>query len=313
MQALVLEAKNILTLQEVSPPEPRADELLIEVKLCSIGGSEYMALANPGIRPLPHIMGHGISGTAPQAKRVAVYPLRGCGDCNYCQEGLTQLCDDWALIGVQLDGGFAQQVAIPEANLVDLPGSLSWEQSAFIEPFANAVNAWELAQIDPKNTVAIIGAGGLGLGLVALASETGCDITVSDLSETRRSVASQLGATYTTAKPQGHFDVVFETFGSVESRRRALEITKRGGKCIFMGFATASLDVNISNIIRHQKHLMGSFVYSLEQFRKAVNLAESCLAEWVTNLSFNEVEPVLNAYLKGDFSIAKAALRPNRT
>ena len=54
-------------------------ETLIKVELCSISGSEYMALANPGVRPLPHIMGHGITGTTPQAKRVAVCPLRGCG------------------------------------------------------------------------------------------------------------------------------------------------------------------------------------------------------------------------------------------
>lgn len=312
MKALVLEDKNILDLKEVASPEPKADEVLLKIELCSIGGSEYMALANPGIRPLPHIMGHGILGTTSSGARAAVYPLQSCNNCDYCTTGLMQLCDKWTLIGVHSDGGFAQQVVVPKSSIVELPKTLSWEQAVFVEPFANAINAWEIAKTDSKNSIAIVGAGGLGLGLVAAARSSGhTDIAICDPSATRLDVAFKLGASSCLDEQHGQYDVVFETFGSIESRNKAIEITKKGGKCIFMGFASPNLDINISEIIRHQKHLMGTFVYTREHFKKAIQLAEVCSPEWVTKLSFVEVEPVLKSYLNGDFGIVKAALNPN--
>ena len=85
------------------------DEVVIDVAVAGIGGSEYLGYNNPGIRTLPNIMGHGFAGTTAEGRRVAVNPLRSCGTCAYCRQGLGQLCDDWHLIGVQSDGGFAQQ------------------------------------------------------------------------------------------------------------------------------------------------------------------------------------------------------------
>ncbi len=312
LKALVLESANTLVLKEIPSPKPKIGEVLISVELASIGGSEYMGLANPGIRPLPHIMGHGIIGLTAENTKVAVYPLLGCANCEYCQSGLSQLCQDWSLIGVHSDGGFAQNVVVPQENLVNIPTSLSWEQTAFIEPFANSINAWELAHVESGQSVAIVGAGGLGLGLVACAKLSNTKtIAVTDLSTTRRNVASQLGATKVASELDGQFDIVFETYGSKDSRNQAIDLTKKGGKCIFMGFASKNLEVNISEVIRHQKHLLGSFVYSLSQFQEAIKLVELCSSEWVTNIMFSEVKPLLENYLKNDFSTVKAALRPN--
>ena len=206
---------------------------------------------------------------------------------------------------------------MPEEALVTLPDDLGWEQAAFVEPFANAVNAWELSGADAGCSVAILGAGGLGLGLVACAAGTGCAQTaVSDLSQTRLDAAAELGAATcgndTETHPEGSYDsydsydVVFDTVGSVDSRRRAIDLTRKAGTCVLMGFAAPDLEANAGAFIRSQRRILGAFVYSMTQFQTAVSLAARCKADWVANLSFAEVEPLLQRYLEGDFSTVKS-------
>ncbi len=312
MQALRLQSTKLLQLQDVPDPVPSPGEVLINIEAVSIGGSEYLGYNNPGLRPLPSIMGHGITGTTPAGQRVAVYPLSGCGVCEFCTADQVQLCDQWALIGVQSDGGFAQRIAVPEQALFPLPAQLSWEQAVFIEPFANAVNAWALAGVCAEDSIAVIGAGSLGLGLVAMARETGCDIVhVRDLSSARIQAACSAGANGTVGRTENRYDVVFDTVGSTETRSSAIKITRNGGKCVFMGFATPDAQINMSEVIRQQKTLIGAFVYSKSQFEQAIERVSCCKDEWVRNISLAEVEGCLTQFLAGKFDTVKIALRPN--
>jgi threonine dehydrogenase-like Zn-dependent dehydrogenase len=322
MKALVLDAPKKMVVREMDDPIPLENQILVKIVATGIGGSEYLGFNNPGIRPLPNVMGHGIVGIIASGERVAVFPLSGCGDCHYCSAQQTQLCDHWSLIGVQTQGGFAEKLAVPTANLFPLPESISWEQAAFIEPFSNSVNAWELSGATAKSSIAIVGAGGLGLGLVACAHAQGCsNITVIESSNNRREAARMLGAHNVVADVENlmlddsdkndiaFFDVVFDTVGSASAKRAAIDITKKQGICVFLGFETPTLDVNISELIRHQKKLLGSFVYSPEQFRQAISLVENCRSEWVKNITIEQVEPMLLDFLSNDFSVVKAALR----
>lgn len=314
MKALLLEEQRRLMLREIDDLVPREGETVVAVEITGIGGSEYLGYSKPGIRKLPNIMGHGIAGSTADGRRVAVNPLRSCNQCAYCEQKLYQLCDRWALIGVHVDGGFAQEVVVPDDSLVNLPDSLAWEQAAFIEPFANSVNAWELSGASAESSVAIIGVGSLGLGLITCATADGCTtIDACDLSHERLSVACELGAAQLAQNAPDSYNIVFDTVGTTESRQRALELTCKGGKCVFLGFATQMMSMDIPNLIRRQTQILGSFVYSHKQFLRAVELAGRVDAVNVKNISFEEVEPMLNRYLNGDFSIVKAALRPAST
>lgn len=113
------------------------------------------------------------------------------------------------------------------------------------------------------------------------------------------------------AKAEGEFDIVFDTVGSRAAREAAIQLTRKGGRCVFLGFAEPTHALNCAELIRHQKTLMGSFAYSLAQFRQAIQLAQHCRSEWVLNLSFPNVEPVLRRFLRDDFEVVMAALRPN--
>jgi threonine dehydrogenase-like Zn-dependent dehydrogenase len=286
--------------------------VLIDVQVAGIGGSEYLGFNNTGIRPLPNIMGHGITGTTKYGKRIAVYPLISCENCEYCNGGHSQLCDDWKLIGVQLNGGFAQKVAVPQKAIFEIPDELSWEQSSFIEPFANSVNAWELAQIKPNQTVLVIGAGSLGLGLLACSKDAEHKyITILENSQSRKQVAIDMGAETDIQLSFNSFDYVFDTVGSTETRNEAFRRVKKNGKCVFLGFAEPKQEINFSELIRKQIQFIGSFVYSTGQFEKAIHLSKLTNRTWVKNLSFTDVEGQFRNYLSGDFNTVKAALRPN--
>ena len=311
LKALALEDKRVLTLRDIEEPVIADDTQLVTIEAVSIGGSEYLGFNNPGIRPLPNIMGHGFSGTTAEGRRVTIFPLSGCGNCKYCSTNQVQLCDEWSLIGVQKNGGFAEKASIPNDQLIGLPEDISWEQSVFIEPFANSINAWEIAGASKNDSVAIVGSGSLGLGVIALAHKSGCNrIHVADLSPTRRDAAKILGATHTAEKLDTVYDIIFDTVGSLETRNQTIYRTKKGGKCIFLGFETPELNINMSEIIRHQKELRGAFVYSRSQFNAAIDLSKICDSDWVKNISFEEVENVLAGFLKGDFNHIKVALRP---
>jgi threonine dehydrogenase-like Zn-dependent dehydrogenase len=312
LKALKLEDKRTLILRDIDEPKTAYNTQIVTIEAVSIGGSEYIGFNNPGIRSLPNIMGHGFSGITAKGRRVTVYPLSGCGNCTYCSNNQEQLCDEWSLIGVQENGGFTQKASIPNEQLIELPEDISWEQSVFIEPFANSINAWEISGASKNDSIAIVGSGSLGLGLVALAHKSGCNkIHITDLSPARRNAAKILGATHTTEKLNTIYDIVFDTVGSIETRNQTINCTKKGGKCIFLGFETTELNINISEIIRHQKELKGSFVYSKRQFKDAIELAKTCDNDWVKNISFKEVEDILTDFLKGNFNHIKVALRPN--
>lgn len=313
MRALLLKGPQKLDLENIAPPEPSQGEVIVDVEVTGLGGSEVAALHSPGLRPLPNIMGHGLCGLASSGHRVAVFPLSGCEVCLYCNQGQPQLCNDWNLIGVQKPGGFAEQVSVPESALVHMPATLSWEQASFIEPFANAINAWERAQPKSTDSVLVIGAGSLGLGLTAMARDQGCkSIFVSDLSSKRLEAALSLGAREVALSFSREFDIVFDTVGTELARTQCINQTKKNGKSVFLGFAAQSLTIDFTRMIREQKTFIGSFVFSRQQFVKAMELAHDCSSEWVKNLSFNEVAAELMAYADGNFMPIKSALRPRK-
>jgi len=311
MKALLLKDKEILITEFIDNPNPREDEELIKVEITGLGGSEYLGYKNPGIRNLPNIMGHGICGWTREHKRIAINPLLGCNSCKYCAQNLIQLCSNWKLIGVQLNGGLAQQVVVPRHSIVEIPENISWEQSCFIEPFANSVNAWEIAKIASDEKVLVIGAGGIGLGIIACSkSENHDGIFILEKSFNRIAASQELGAK-TGLNRANYYDVVFDTVGSHETRKETFRLMKPNGRGVFVGFATSQQEINFSELIRMQYQVNGSFVFSNEQFRTAMNLVKFTKDEWVKNLKFEEIEEQLLSNLDGDFSVIKSALRPN--
>ena len=313
MKKLVLEKANVLAVLDTSSPTPKSNESVVQIEAAGLGGSEYLALANPGSRSLPNAMAHGIVGSTSDNRRIAVYPVAGCERCEYCRNGTAQLCDQWRMIGVHSDGGFSQQLAVPQNALVEIPESMSWEQASFIEPFANSINAVELAGVSKNSVIAVIGLGGLGLGVVAACQQIGCtNVSTLEPSSVRSKAAQSFNGVSVEYLDDDAFDVVFDTVGTQKSRCAALNASKKNGTCVLLGFAEAQMEFEAVSFIRKQKRLIGSFAYSMAQFQRAVPLAATTHSEWVNNLSFGDVQTQLEKFLSGNYDVVRAVLRPNQ-
>jgi threonine dehydrogenase-like Zn-dependent dehydrogenase len=201
--------------------------------------------------PLPQITGHEVIAEDESGNRVAAEinashhatgsPL--AAECPFCRQGLPTHCPDRLTLGIdRLPGGFAPWILVPEHNIVEVPDSLGSDVSVLIEPFAAAVHATEQIDPDGLERVAVLGAGRLGLLIVAALNgrreETGGSFSIEaiDRHPQRLRVASSLGADRTwedaesvktgaNAPPPYH--VVFESTGSPEGLELALGLASR--------------------------------------------------------------------------------------
>src|SRR6056297_1935113 len=167
MKALVYEALETLGLHDRPAPVPAQGEELIKIESVGICGSDMHAyLGHDERRPAPLILGHEVAGMT-EGRRVTVNPLVTCGTCRYCSEGRDNLCQTRQIISMPpREGGFAEQLTMPRANLVDVPDHVTSDQAALAEPIACGWHAVRLALgIAPDTGRALVfGGGAIGVG-----------------------------------------------------------------------------------------------------------------------------------------------------
>src|SRR5581483_4034854 len=211
MKALVLKEYKKFSFEEVPTPEAKAEEVLVAVKACGICGSDVHGMdGSTGRRRPPIIMGHEASGViAAVGKEVTGWTTGDrvtfdstiyCGECDYCREGMVNLCDRRRVLGVSCEdyrqnGAFAQFVAVPPRILYRVPESLPFEHAAMVEPFAIALHAVRRSPPALNDAVVVVGAGMIGVALVQALSHTCCGkLIVLDVDEGRLAMAAKLGA-----------------------------------------------------------------------------------------------------------------------
>ena len=157
MKAWVLHEIGDFRLEEVEEPELAKEEVLVAVKAAGICGSDIPRVYRTGTYSYPTIPGHEFSGKVvglgakadPKwlGKRVGIFPLIPCQNCIPCQNREFEMCRHYSYLGSRRDGGFAEFVAVPQWNLIELPDQVSYEQAAMLEPMAVAVHALSLIHI----------------------------------------------------------------------------------------------------------------------------------------------------------------------
>nr|WP_300807594.1 galactitol-1-phosphate 5-dehydrogenase [uncultured Acetatifactor sp.] len=151
MKAWVLHGINEIRLETVELPALESGQALVAVKAAGICGSDIPRIYRTGAHRHPLIPGHEFSGvveavgketdSAWLGKRVGVFPLIPCGACGPCIKGQYEMCRNYGYLGSRRDGGFAEYVAVPAENLIELPDNVSFEEAAMLEPMAVAVHA----------------------------------------------------------------------------------------------------------------------------------------------------------------------------
>jgi len=213
MKAAVFYETEDLRLEDVSEPEAGPDEVVVKVLACGFCGSdiEYYYGRSPlgppdGKGPL--VLGHEICGQVVQAgklaeqyglaegDRVALNPVQSCNACNSCRSGKLQFCQNLTVLGVTMNGGFAEYVKTKIAHAYKLPEALTDEQGAFVEMLSSAVYSVQRAEIEPENFAVVYGPGPVGLSMVQLLKNEGARVALIGTRDYRLELGKSVGADF---------------------------------------------------------------------------------------------------------------------
>ncbi len=303
MKALVLKEYHQFAYEDVPEPEYGPADLLVQVKACSICGSDVHGMdGSTGRRIPPVIMGHEASGIVAAVgnavkgfavgDRVTFDSTIYCGNCYYCRKGQINLCDNRRVLGVSCgeyrqNGAFAEYVTIPHHIAYHLPDGLSFEKAAMVEPVSIAVHAVSRSPVTLNDTAVVVGVGMIGLFIVQILRLSGCgQIIAVDLDHAKFDLARQFGATHClsadrpdliaqiTALTDGRgADVSFEAVGIGPTVKTAVDALRKGGTLTLVGNLKPQVDFPLQSVVTRQISVLGSCA-SNGEYPSCLNLIE---------------------------------------
>lgn len=308
MKAAVYHGTADVRVEDVVRPTIGAGEILVKVKACAICGGDLRTFrhGHKAIHP-PIILGHEIAGVIEEVgagidryhvgDRVIVAPGIGCGACSYCLSGRQHLCYTRETIAHGYDGGFAEYVRIPASavragNVNFIPDEVDYLAASLSEPLACVINGQEAMDIQLGDTVAVIGAGPIGIMHAELARARGAGkIFLLNRSRNRLNAAQDLNydAYIETGEDGGvqavldatdglGANVVIVTAGSAAAQRAGIAMTGKMGKvCLFAGLPkdTPELSFDVNFVHYRQITLYGTFSSAPRHNALAVELIRS--------------------------------------
>ena len=204
MNACVLHSIGDLRYETVDDPVLRPGQVLVKIRASGVCGSDIPRVFEKGTYSFPTIPGHEFAGEIVDAgigtdkglirKRAAVFPLLPCFDCISCRAGKYAQCKSYDYFGSRRDGGFAEYLAVPVFNLVIVPADMPFSHAALAEPMAVALHAIKRAGVKEGDTVAIWGAGPIGIMLASWAKNLGAGkVILIDIDDQRLAFAAGFG------------------------------------------------------------------------------------------------------------------------
>jgi len=187
-----------------------------------------------GLGPSEVTLGHEFGGRLPDGRRVAVRPIGRCGSCDSCRGFRANLCTDAfaRFQGGAIDGGFADRVAVDPDTVFPLYDSQTAGAAALVEPIAVAVHGVRRVDVQPGMSVAVVGAGSVGLATVAVLVDFGIDVHVEARYEHQQRAVEALGG---RVGLEGRYDVVFDAVGSQSAFATALGACRSGADLVELG------------------------------------------------------------------------------
>lgn len=289
MKAWVLHDVNNLKYKELSVPSPRDGEVLVKVKAAGICGSDIPRIYRDGAHQMPLVPGHEFAGEVVQVgkwvdeswlhKRVGVYPLIPCRECDSCRKGYFEMCKQYSYIGSRQNGAFAEYVTVPVHNLLELPDTVSYEQAAMLEPMSVAVHAMRQAMPVQTDRVVVYGLGTIGLLLTMFLLEKGItNLLVIGNKDSQKDMIKKLGLPeeqyfncslstdlmyWIKEKTNGcGADVVIECVGKSDTFSQCIELaTPKGTVCVVGNpYTDMTLEKNVYwKILRNQLTILGTW------------------------------------------------------
>lgn len=244
---------------------------------------------------------------------VAIDPNMPCNQCGFCRNKKYHLCNHLFCIGVTVDGGMSNYVAVPARAAIKVPDNVSPEVAALSEPLSCVVHAVDQGHIQTGDSVLVIGGGPIGLMTTALATLNGGTVTVIEPNELRKDKATSFGAKQ-VLKPGEHpavngvlgegYDVVFECVGRPETCEQAVSFAKAGGHVVWVGVTKVSDRVSVSPFDIYRRELTITSTYTNPYgIDRAVKILAEGRMDWKAlishSFSLNEFDKAWEVFLTG--------------
>jgi threonine dehydrogenase-like Zn-dependent dehydrogenase len=287
MPAVALTADGQIALEDRPRPTLRPDQVLIEVDLCGICGSDLHASQLPQVYHGDCILGHESTGRVAAVgddvaewavgQRVAVNPNGNVdGTCVYCRSGRSNFCRQATLetaLGLQADGALAPLMAAFPGHLRRIPDEMGTLEAAWVEPTATALRAVKLAGELAGRTVLVTGGGPIGQLACRLAHlRSPAQILLMEPAAKRAQFATDSHAVLVTADDYGGLavDVVLKCSGSAAATSTALKLLAPGGILVVVG-AGPEPGLDSATILLKEIVVRGSYIYT-DEFDRAIDL-----------------------------------------
>lgn len=330
MKAIVCtEPGNMNGVKKNDPLISEDKDVLIAVKRIGICGTDIHAFGgNQPFFTYPRILGHELSGVVEgigsNVKNikigdiVTIIPYMHCGECIACRNGKTNCCMHMQVLGVHMDGGMAEYVKVPSSHVL-VVNELSLDNAAMVEPLSIGAHAVRRAAIKQDETVLIIGAGPIGLGVARFAKLQGAKTIIMDISDERLHFCKEwadcdvvINASSDDLTQQlldqneGSLpSIVIDATGNKQSMMNAFDYVGHGGKLVYVGLVKDIISFNNPNFHSKELTLLGSRNATKEDFDFVISCLIKGLIQpfYITKkIKFDDVIPYFN---KRDFQTNK--------
>lgn len=292
MQAVIFPEPETIAVERVNDPDCGPDEVVVQVAMCGICGTDLHIYRNEYMSGFPLIPGHEFGGRVVEVgrnvktgirvgDRVAVDPNLYCGYCDFCRMEQSNHCRNLRVVGVTQAGAFADYVTVPAQACYQVPDNLDDNQMAFIEPLACIAYGMKRLRVPPADKVVLFGAGPIGLLLLQALRHSGAsEIVVVEKQQPRLALAAQLGATATIAPgpdldeqlkaiaPHG-YGVVVDATGAPPVIEQGFTYLRPRGQYLMFGVAPMTAQIKLSPyaVFRNDWQIIGSFAlcYTFQQ------------------------------------------------
>lgn len=313
MRSLVLESPGrFIAVPAAHPGSPGPGEALVRVHRVGVCGTDLHAFK--GRQPFftyPRILGHelgvevvavgdGVTRVRP-GDRCAVEPYLHCGRCIACRRSRPNCCATLSVLGVHVDGGLREEIRVP-AEKLHPSALLGYDQLALVEPLGIGAHAVERAQVEAGETVAVIGAGPIGLAAIQFARAAGARVLVVDVNPTRLAacgerwsipagdlVDGRVPALADRLRELTNGDLptaVFDATGHPDSMQRAFDFPAPGGRLVFIGLFPGEVSFHDPSFHRRELTLLASRNARAADFTRILAQMESGQVDttpWITH------------------------------
>lgn len=299
MQAAIITGQGVVELVDVDDAPPGPGTITVDVTLCGICGTEVGSYRS-GVLHSPSVCGHEWVGTvsavgagveaALEGERVVIGVCAPCGRCPECSAGYSENCRVANLMARGKDplapehGGFAPRITVAADRVVPADPRLTDVQAAMVEPSAVAFHGIRRSGIRPGDTVAVLGAGPIGLLAAQFARAAGAGhVTVIEPSERRRVLAVEVGADAAVAPEEAAdhclavsrnvgIDVVIEASGVPALLQTAIDLSRAGGTVTLLSYLSRPSEINGARLMARETRLVGANAYTRADFARTMGL-----------------------------------------